>query len=68
MKSKANITDAGRRSHSTRPAIPYRIRNRAGTSFGQPVSVGFYLHPVLDSNGKTDREKIVELFNIESYG
>jgi DNA polymerase III sliding clamp (beta) subunit (PCNA family) len=47
---------------------PYRIRNRMGTSFGHPVHISFYLNPVLDGEGKTDRKKIVELFNTESYG
>jgi hypothetical protein len=37
---------------------------RVGTSYGQPVHIGFYLNPILDKSGKTDREKIVELFNI----
>jgi hypothetical protein len=57
MKSETNITDAVRQSHSTRPATAYRIRIRAGTSFGQPVPVGFYLHPVLDENSGVNRKK-----------
>jgi hypothetical protein len=68
MESKTKNTDAKRRRHSNRPATPYRLRNRAGSSFGQPVHIGFYLNPVLDKNGNTDREKMVELFNTESYG
>jgi hypothetical protein len=68
MESKTKNTDARRRKHSTRPATSYRIRNRAGSSFGQPVHIGFYHNPVLDSNGNADRKKMVELFNTESYG
>jgi single-stranded DNA-specific DHH superfamily exonuclease len=70
MESKTKNTDAKRRRHSNRPATSYRIRirNRAGSSFGQPVHIGFYLNPVLDSNGNADRKKMVELFNTESHG
>jgi hypothetical protein len=57
-----------RRRNSNRPASHYRIRNRVGTSFGQPVHIGFYLNPVLYDEGKTDREKIVKLFNTECCG
>jgi hypothetical protein len=68
MENKTKNTDAKRRRHSNRSTTPYCIRNRVGTSFGQPVHIGFYLHPVLDNNGNADREKMVELFNTESHG
>jgi hypothetical protein len=66
MESKTK--NAKRRRNSNRQATYYRIRNRVGTSYGQPVPVGFYLHPLLDNDGKTDREKIVERFNTEYDG
>jgi hypothetical protein len=68
MESKTKITNAGRRRKSNRHAGYYRLRNRVGTSFGQPVHIGFYLNPVLNGNGGVDREKIVERFNTEYYG
>ncbi|MDR1865546.1 MAG: hypothetical protein LBR08_08245 [Bacteroidales bacterium] len=49
-------------------AVCYHIRNLMGTSYGQPVHLRFYLHPLMNAGGKTDREKIVELFNAENYG
>jgi hypothetical protein len=68
MESKTKNTDARRRRNSNRCTTHYRIRNRVGTSFGEPVHIGFYLNPVLDNEGKTDRGKMVELFNTEYYG
>lgn len=65
MESKTKITNAGRRRKSNRRAARYHPRNRVGTSFGQPVPVGFYLNPLLNRNGGVDREKIVELFNLD---
>jgi hypothetical protein len=67
MQNKT-ASNARRRRNSNRHASRYRIRNRVGTSFGQPADTGFYLNPVPDNEGKTDREKIVKLFNMESYG
>jgi DNA polymerase III sliding clamp (beta) subunit (PCNA family) len=64
MENKTKSTNTKRRKNSNR----YATRNRVGTSFGEPVHIGFYLNHVLDGEGKTDREKIVELFNTEYYG
>jgi hypothetical protein len=61
VKQKSQMQSGGR--HSNRRAGYYCIRHRMGTSFGQPVHIDFYLKPLLDSEGKTDREKIIERFN-----
>jgi hypothetical protein len=67
MQTAKKNSSVRRRRKGNRHASRYRIRNRVGTSFGQPVHIGFYLNPVLDSEGNADRGKIVELFNTESY-
>jgi hypothetical protein len=67
MQTAKKNSNAKRRKNSNRPASHYRIRNRVGTSFGQPVPVGFYLNPLLDGEGNADRGKIVERFHTESY-
>ncbi|GAB6010465.1 hypothetical protein [Dysgonomonas reticulitermitis] len=68
MEIKTKITGAGRRRSSNRHAGYYRIRNRVGTSFGQPVHIGFYLNAILDGDGGVDRNRIVGLFNTGCHG
>jgi hypothetical protein len=67
-KMESKTKNAKRRRHNNRQATHCRIRNRVGTSYGQPVPVGFYLHPLLDNDGKPDREKIVKRFNTKYDG
>jgi hypothetical protein len=65
-KMENKTKNATQRKNRSRSASHYHTRHRAGTSFGQPVPIAFYLDPLSDNEGKTDRKKIVELFNTKS--
>jgi hypothetical protein len=55
--------NAERRRHSNRNANCRNDRRDANNLYRQPQHIGIFLNRILDENRKTDREKIVKLFN-----
>ena len=68
MQTAKKTSREWRRRTSNRHASNYRFLRRMNTSCGQVVHISFYLKSILDMDGKTDREKIINLLNSECYG
>ena len=62
MKTAKEISSARRRRTTNRQAKYHRLRNRMNTSYGQPVHVSVYLHPLREADGNVNREKIINRF------
>jgi len=68
MQTTKEISRTGRRRTGKRHRVYYRIRNRVGTSYGQPVHISSYINPLMGADGNIDREKFINFFNSECYG
>ena len=67
METKTN-SNAMRLITGNRNSCQSRPENRMETSYGRPVHVSLYLNRIMDADGKCNKEKLHELFNIENYG